>query len=140
MATHASRSLWMISALPQALYTRPVSRHLRSLGALRRFSQPPKRLEGPELESSMKELETWTLEEDKGRISKTFTFADFKEAWGFMSMVALAAEQANHHPEWFNVYNRVEVTLNTHDCVPPGLSQKDISLAKKMDVFASKSV
>ena len=59
---------------------------------------------------------------------KTFTFADFNEAWGFMAQVALAAEKADHHPEWFNVYNRVEITLTTHDA--DGLSKRDEDLAR----------
>ena len=60
-----------------------------------------------------------------------YTFKDFNEAWGFMSRVALKAEKMNHHPEWFNVYNRVDVTLSTHDC--QGLSQRDITLASFME-------
>ena len=60
-----------------------------------------------------------------------YTFKDFSEAWGFMSRVALKAEKMNHHPEWFNVYNRVDVTLSTHDC--QGLSQRDITLASFME-------
>lgn len=60
-----------------------------------------------------------------------FKFTDFQEAWGFMTRVALKAEKMNHHPEWFNVYNRVDVTLSTHDC--QGLSQRDITLATFME-------
>lgn len=69
--------------------------------------------------------------EGRDAIKKSFTFADFNEAWGFMSRAALKAESMNHHPEWFNVYNRVEVTLSTHDC--QGLSQRDIKLATFMN-------
>ena len=58
----------------------------------------------------------WILLEDRDAISKTYNFIDFAQAWKFMSKVAVLAEQLNHHPEWFNVYNRVEVTLTTHDC------------------------
>ena len=58
-------------------------------------------------------------------------FADFNAAWGFMNRVALIAEKMNHHPEWFNVYNRVDITLTTHDC--DGLSEKDVALAKTVD-------
>ncbi|GMI61462.1 hypothetical protein ScalyP_jg2981 [Parmales sp. scaly parma] len=64
-------------------------------------------------------------------ISKTFEFMDFNEAWGFMSKSALLAEKIDHHPEWFNVYNRVEVTLTTHDT--NGVSKKDIAMADHMD-------
>ena len=67
-------------------------------------------------------------------IKKSFTFTDFSEAFGFMSRVALKAEQMNHHPEWFNVYNRVEVTLSTHEC--QGLSERDIKLASFMDTIS----
>lgn len=73
----------------------------------------------------------WALVEGRDAIKKTFTFADFSEAWGFMSRVALRAEQLNHHPEWFNVYNRVEVTLSTHEC--QGLSQRDVTMATFMN-------
>ena len=58
----------------------------------------------------------WTLMEDRDAISKTYNFIDFAQAWKFMSKVAVLAEELNHHPEWFNVYNRVEVILTTHDC------------------------
>ena len=58
----------------------------------------------------------WTILEDRDAISKTYNFIDFNQAWKFMSKVAVLAEELNHHPEWFNVYNRVEVTLTTHDC------------------------
>ena len=67
-------------------------------------------------------------------IKKSFTFTDFSEAFGFMSRVALRAEQMNHHPEWFNVYNRVEVTLSTHEY--QGLSERDIKLASFMDTIS----
>ena len=72
----------------------------------------------------------------KDAIEKTFKFADFKTAWGFMSAVALKAEQMDHHPEWFNVYNRVEVVLTTHDA--GGVTQKDAELAGFMDALAAK--
>jgi 4a-hydroxytetrahydrobiopterin dehydratase len=85
---------------------------------------------------------TWTDQQLEATptdsITKTFTFTDFVQAWGFMSRVALAAEKADHHPEWFNVYNRVEVTLTTHDC--GGVSQKDIDLANTMDELARESM
>jgi 4a-hydroxytetrahydrobiopterin dehydratase len=67
-------------------------------------------------------------------ITRTFVFADFKAAWSFMSRVALHAEASDHHPEWFNVYNRVEVTLTTHDA--GGLSDKDVRLAREIDACA----
>ena len=65
---------------------------------------------------------------------QTFKFSNFIDAFGFMSKAALVAEKMDHHPEWFNVYNRVEVTLSTHDC--GGLSSLDVELASKMDALA----
>ena len=79
-------------------------------------------------------LKDWQKVDGRDAICKTFQFADFKEAFAFMTRTALAAEQADHHPEWFNVYNRVEVTLSTHDA--GGLTMRDIDLATKMDEFA----
>lgn len=79
-------------------------------------------------------LETgWVLDEEKDTISKTFKFSDFTEAFSWMVRAALWAEKWNHHPEWFNVYNRVEVTLTTHDV--GGLSSLDAKLARKMDTL-----
>lgn len=69
----------------------------------------------------------WQMVEGRDAIKKQFLFKDFNEAFGFMTRVALKADKMNHHPEWFNVYNRVEVTLSTHDC--QGLSERDIKLA-----------
>lgn len=77
----------------------------------------------------------WNVVEGRDAIKKTFKFQDFSEAWSFMARVALRAEQLNHHPEWFNVYNRVDVTLSTHDC--SGLSQRDITMASFMDKISS---
>ena len=72
---------------------------------------------------------------DRDAIAKTFKFADFKTAFGFMTSCALKAEQMDHHPEWFNVYNRVEVTLTTHDA--DGVTALDIELAQYMDRLAA---
>merc|ERR1711957_911324 len=77
----------------------------------------------------------WSEVEGRNAIKKTYEFIDFNQAWSFMSRTALTCEKLDHHPEWFNVYNRVEVTLTTHDC--GGLSEKDIILAEKMDEYAS---
>jgi 4a-hydroxytetrahydrobiopterin dehydratase len=76
----------------------------------------------------------WTLVEGRDAISKRFAFRDFSEAFGWMTRVALAAEKMDHHPEWFNVYKTVEVTLSTHDA--GGLSELDIKLARRMDKLA----
>ena len=76
-------------------------------------------------------LAGWQEVEGHDAIFKTFQFKDFNAAFGFMARAALMAEKMDHHPEWFNVYNRVEVTLTTHDA--GGVSQKDIDLAAFMD-------
>ncbi len=76
-------------------------------------------------------LSGWSEEDGKDAIKKTFKFGNFVSAFGFMTRVALYAEKWNHHPEWFNVYNRVEVRLTTHDA--GGLTELDAKLARKMD-------
>ncbi|KAJ3379723.1 putative pterin-4-alpha-carbinolamine dehydratase [Lobulomyces angularis] len=73
------------------------------------------------------EKNSWVLLNDRDAIKKKFQFKDFNEAFGFMTRVALRADKVDHHPEWFNVYNRVEITLSTHDV--DGLSMRDINLA-----------
>ncbi|MEM1410605.1 MAG: 4a-hydroxytetrahydrobiopterin dehydratase [Pseudomonadota bacterium] len=78
-----------------------------------------------------KDHPAWSDVAGKDAASTSVKFSDFKEAWGFMSRVALFAEQHDHHPEWFNVYNRVDVTLTTHDA--DGLSEKDAELASFID-------
>jgi 4a-hydroxytetrahydrobiopterin dehydratase len=77
----------------------------------------------------------WQTTEGRDAIRKTFSFANFVEAWGFMTRVALHAEKLNHHPEWFNVYRTVEVTLSTHDA--GGLTELDVKLAKRMEALAA---
>jgi len=76
----------------------------------------------------------WSEVDGKDAITKTFEFSDFSQAWSFMSRTALLAEKMDHHPEWFNVYNRVEVTLTTHEC--NGLSKKDVRMAERMDEYS----
>jgi 4a-hydroxytetrahydrobiopterin dehydratase len=76
-------------------------------------------------------LPHWRMVEGRDAISRTFTFKDFNAAFGFMARAALVAEAMNHHPEWFNVWNRVDVTLSTHDA--GGLTEKDLKLAEAMD-------
>ena len=75
----------------------------------------------------------WQMVEGRDAIHKTFVFADFTDAFGWMTQVAIWAEKWNHHPEWFNVYNRVEITLSTHDA--GGLTRKDIDLATRMEAI-----
>ena len=78
-------------------------------------------------------LPDWDYEEGRDAITRSIVFADFAEAFGFMAQVALIAEKANHHPEWTNVWNRVEVLLTTHDA--GGLSHRDIELATAIDAI-----
>jgi len=80
--------------------------------------------------AALNELSGWQLVEGRDAIQRSFKFKNFNEAWGFMNRVALMAEKADHHPEWFNVYNRVDILLTTHDC--SGLSQRDVKLAKQI--------
>jgi 4a-hydroxytetrahydrobiopterin dehydratase len=78
----------------------------------------------------------WSLTREGKAIARSFRFRDFSEAWGFMSRVALLAEAQDHHPEWCNVYNRVEVTLTTHDAGEGGgLSERDARLARAIDAL-----
>jgi 4a-hydroxytetrahydrobiopterin dehydratase len=85
-----------------------------------------------DIDGLMAGLSQWRYGSDRGgHISRDWLFADFNEAFGFMSRVALLAEQMNHHPEWSNVYNRVSITLTTHDA--GGLSFRDIELARRID-------
>ncbi|CAN7239566.1 4a-hydroxytetrahydrobiopterin dehydratase [Mesorhizobium sp. LjRoot246] len=86
------------------------------------------------VEAALTGLDGWLLAEDGASIRRTFTFANFSEAFAFMTRVALAAETMDHHPEWPNVYKTVDVMLNTHDA--GGVTALDIDLAKKMDRFA----
>ena len=88
-----------------------------------------------ERERLLPTLEGWTVDEARDGITKSYRFADFTQAFAFMTRVALLAEKADHHPEWSNVYNNVEVTLSTHDA--DGLTRRDVELAQRMDQFAS---
>lgn len=83
--------------------------------------------------AAVEALDGWSVEDGKA-IAKRYKFADFSEAFGFMARAALAAEKLDHHPEWSNVYNTVNVRLTTHDT--GGLTDKDVALAKAMDAAA----
>jgi 4a-hydroxytetrahydrobiopterin dehydratase len=96
----------------------------------------PTPLSDTEIAAALAGLPGWTRTPGRSAIAKKFQFADFSEAWGFMSRVALLAESQNHHPEWFNVWNRVEITLSTHDA--GGLSARDVKLAKAIDQVAGR--
>ncbi|MDF2367399.1 4a-hydroxytetrahydrobiopterin dehydratase [Sneathiella sp.] len=89
------------------------------------------RLSTEEIEDALHTLDGWTAVDGREAIKKSFKFSNFNQAFAFMTRVALKAEKMDHHPEWFNVYNRVDVTLATHDV--NGLSSKDIELADFMD-------
>ncbi len=91
----------------------------------------PQKLDTQSIENELAKLSGWTLREDGKAMLKTFKFKNFSEAFGFMTQCALAAEKLDHHPEWFNVYARVEVTLSTHDA--GGLTELDFKLAHRMD-------
>lgn len=92
------------------------------------------RLSGAERAAALAELEEWVEMEERDAIRRDFRFADFAEAFAFMTRVALVAERMNHHPEWSNAWNRVSVTLTTHDA--DGVTHKDIALARAIDCAA----
>jgi 4a-hydroxytetrahydrobiopterin dehydratase len=90
-----------------------------------------------DLKQALKRLPDWTLARDREAIQRTFQFVDFDAAFAFMTRTALLAAKMDHHPEWFNVYNKVDVTLATHDA--NGVTRKDIDLATAMDGYAAVS-
>jgi 4a-hydroxytetrahydrobiopterin dehydratase len=87
-----------------------------------------------EIEAALAELGSWTVESDK--LHREYKFRDFVQAFGFMTQAALLAERAAHHPEWFNVYNRVVVDMTTHEA--QGITQKDLDLASEMEELAGR--
>ncbi|KAF9130227.1 hypothetical protein BGW39_003321 [Mortierella sp. 14UC] len=94
------------------------------------------KLTAQEQTDALAKLSAWSLVDNREAIKRTLTFKDFNEAFGFMSRVALYADKHDHHPEWFNVYNRVEVTLATHDV--QGLSIRDVKLAQFIDEISKQ--
>ena len=94
----------------------------------------PKPLPEGDRAAALADLEGWRDAEDRDALSKTFTFKNFNQAFGFMTRSALLAEKMNHHPEWFNVYKTVEVSLTTHDA--GGVTELDLRMAKAMDRYA----
>ena len=94
------------------------------------------KLTDAEIAEGLKELDGWTRAEGRDAIFKKFKFVDFRHAWTFMEDVAVEADEMSHHPEWLNVYNRVEVTLTTHDV--GGVSELDLDLAAIMDEIAAE--
>ena len=94
-----------------------------------------KELTPDELPTLLAELKQWQLSEDNHAIHRSFKFADFNEAFGFMTRVAIKAQELDHHPEWSNVYDKVEITLSTH--AAKGLTERDARLARFIDSITS---
>ena len=90
-------------------------------------------LSDEERQSWLQALPQCSLAREGAAITRSFVFADFEEAFAFMTRVALIAEKRDHHPEWFNVYNKVDITLTTHDA--GGLSLRDVKMARKIDAL-----
>ncbi|MFY9692904.1 MAG: 4a-hydroxytetrahydrobiopterin dehydratase [Xanthobacteraceae bacterium] len=92
------------------------------------------KLAGEARKAALARLKGWSEVSGRDAITRKFVFADFNEAFGFMTRTALVAEKLDHHPEWFNVYKTVDVTLSTHDA--GGLTERDVKLAEAMDKIA----
>ena len=92
------------------------------------------KLTDTERDEALAALPGWTHDAERDAIARSFRFADFGEAFAFMTRVALEAEKADHHPEWSNVWNRVDILLTTHSA--GGLTEKDVALAKKIEAIA----
>lgn len=95
---------------------------------------PIARLTDAERDAALATLPGWSLREDGLAIEKELKFGDFNEAFGFMARVAIYADKADHHPEWFNLYSTVRITLTTHDA--DGLSTRDVAMARFIDAIA----
>lgn len=100
------------------------------------MTERPSKLSVEARDAALKEASGWAYDAEAEAIAKTFTFKDFSEAWGFMSRAALLADKMDHHPEWFNVYNRVEVKMTTHDA--DGVTAWDFDMARAMNGFAGE--
>jgi 4a-hydroxytetrahydrobiopterin dehydratase len=94
------------------------------------------KLQHSKLEQALANVPDWQYDAQRGAIAREFLFHDFAQAFAFMTQLAIVAEQRNHHPEWFNVYNRVHITLTTHDA--DGLTERDISLAQYADAVYAR--
>jgi len=94
---------------------------------------PIERLSEAERADALDALDAWDYDEGRDAIARQFAFADFAQAFAFMTRVALLAEKADHHPEWSNMWNRVEILLTTHDA--GGLSARDVALAEAIDAL-----
>lgn len=98
------------------------------------MAERPQKLSDAALADALRELSGWSYDADNQAIVKAYKFEDFSQAWAFMNRAALLAEKMDHHPEWFNVYNRVEVKMTTHDA--DGVTALDIEMATAMEKFA----
>ncbi|XP_067852315.1 pterin-4-alpha-carbinolamine dehydratase 2-like isoform X2 [Heptranchias perlo] len=125
------------TAGPRALRTLPSAYSPASLRLSSKMASATQWLTPEEREQLLPELKAagWEGVEDRDALFKEFSFKNFNQAFGFMTRVALQAEKLNHHPEWFNVYHKVQITLLTHDC--GGLSKKDVKLAKFIEQAAA---
>jgi 4a-hydroxytetrahydrobiopterin dehydratase len=112
-------------------------RAIRGTMETREVATMAEKLTGNARRSELAKLPGWSEVKDRDAITRKFTFSDFNEAFGFMTRAALIAEKLDHHPEWFNVYNKVEVTLATHDA--GGVTERDVKLAQAMDRLAKAS-
>jgi 4a-hydroxytetrahydrobiopterin dehydratase len=140
------RSLHFIASVPNGnanplTNKSPFSSSSSSLNSASSTEAPtvvPVRLSSDQRKSVLTPLlsQGWEMVSQRDAIKKKYAFKDFLTAMSFLNNVAMIADNMNHHPEWFNVYNRVEVTLSTHDC--NGLSMNDVKLAKDMDMIAAK--
>lgn len=126
-------SLSSFSCVSSVLLNRISYRNNRSKLFRRSLTTTPSLLDSEIKQIELKKLQStgWSIVDGRDAIMKVFLFNDFISAFGFMTKVAIYTEKLNHHPEWFNVYNKVEVTLSTHDC--GGISKLDIELANIMD-------
>lgn len=95
------------------------------------------KLAGPARTGALAGILAWREAAGRDAIRRDFAFRDFSEAFGFMARVALAAERMDHHPEWSNIYNKVEIVLATHDC--GGVSERDIALARAIDLISAEA-
>lgn len=119
-------------AIAQALVHPSLTQPSLSSSLLQVFAMSAPVLSANELDTALTQLEGWKIQ--SGKLHRQFQFPSFVEAFGFMSSVALVAESMGHHPEWFNVYNKVTIDLTTHDS--GGITQLDVDLAKKANQFA----
>jgi 4a-hydroxytetrahydrobiopterin dehydratase len=128
----------MNETICHCVFLDPLHRRVKIFGIVPNASEALMQpLNDTERKAALSELSGWSLVENRDAISRTIRFKDFSAAWGFMSRVALAAEAMDHHPEWFNVWNRVDIVLSTHDA--GGLTKRDIDLARRINALADEA-